>query len=97
MKVYWVLKIKMLQQFPEEIALGNIFNGKLRVYRNRYFYVQELQDESYDSNVKTMMGWQDLPCLSFDDLIDKRRYRFEIVYQNQKNSLSLPHTKVCSL
>ncbi len=79
-----------MEEFPEDMKLGDIFTGVLG--RNshldrRAFYAEETRSVGLDSYVKTTMGWQDLPCLDFDELSPGKRYRFEIITQREDGEL----------
>ena len=61
------------------ITLGDTFNGTLQGTCGDSFFARELKDIGIDHIIKTIMGWRDLPCLSFDEMNPRIRYRFEFV------------------
>ena len=76
----------MSDEFPEDLGYGDLFNGTLIAGRDskggRLFRVKELSNRRIENMIKTIMGWRDLSCLSFDYLLldnSNRRYRCEIV------------------
>jgi len=79
----------MKERFPEQIRLRDMFNGSIMRHNSgkRVYKIVDLPDIDLEFRVKTMMGFQDLPCLSFyeiDLLIRSRnRFRFEIVRQEK--------------
>ena len=75
----------MKKTFPEQIYFGDLFNGTLRRRIKReeprsrkIFAISEFPQQN---EVKTLMGWLDLPCLNYEELRegDGKRYRFEVV------------------
>ncbi len=69
---------------PEEIHLGDVFNGTLSINLEegrRNYSIKDFPIIDMLFRVRTIMGFQDMPCLSYAQLVKGRRYRFEIVNQ----------------
>lgn len=72
------------------IEEGDIFTGTLRekfdgFTKKRVYSIIDFPDRGLRFVVRTCMGWYDLGCLSYRDLRDGLRYRFEIVRRRKAN------------